>query len=181
MQMFSTKATSQQGDRKQHAALQNKISITLLRKGKNFLTRYAFSSASSVCSSAPLLAHKAGHHTTPPAPWPAVRGQGDVPTIAASPSRQWCTESSTEVPLRLWQTHLHCWTAWHTAAVHCTTSSWHQTSLNSCTGSKRQTPSNPARNTSHVTKTSIFPWLASTIVCTDQWGKILLFFKLSHF
>lgn len=44
MHVFRTKATSHQGDRKQHAVLQNKISITLLQKGKSFLTRYAFSS-----------------------------------------------------------------------------------------------------------------------------------------
>lgn len=51
--MFSTKATSQQGDSKQHAVVQNKISITLLQKVKSFLARYAFSS---------LLAQFAARH-----------------------------------------------------------------------------------------------------------------------
>lgn len=99
--MFSTKDTSQRGDRKEHTVLQSKICITLLQVGKSFLTRYA--SSSPRVQSAALHPSWLTKRDLKPRrrPLGQQRGVGDT-CPPPRPLQQQCTEKiSTEAPLGL--------------------------------------------------------------------------------
>lgn len=169
--MFRTEATSHQGDRKQHAVLQNKISITLLQKGKSFLTRDAFSS---------LLAQFAALH-------PSWITKQDITPPPASTERSGCCahHPSISIPAVMhWDQHIDSTEALMDpfALLNClahSCSALHHKFLTAdfaklICWEQKTNPSNPAssRNASHVTeKKHHFPMVCQHYCLYRPMGK----------